>query len=44
MGLIGYCDGQKDLLEIAEILRVSILKLLDPVNELKRVGVLKPER
>jgi aminopeptidase-like protein len=43
MGLIGYCDGQRDLLEIAEILGVSMLELLEPINELKRQGVLISE-
>jgi len=40
MGLIGYCDGTKDLLEIAETTGLKMQDLFETVDKLKKEGIL----
>jgi aminopeptidase-like protein len=43
MGLIGYCDGTKDLLEIAERTGLRMQDLFETVDKLKEEGLLLTE-
>ena len=40
MGLVGYCDGTKDLLEIAEIVRIPMNDLIETVTKMKSDKIL----
>lgn len=42
MNLLAYCDGRRDLLEISDSIGVAMWELLEPVERLKREGLLTP--